>query len=73
MISYTLCGFCDTSLEAYAAVVYLLMETENRHSVRFLAAKTRVSPLRKQSILGLELVCITPILVDEKYFSEFGE
>ena len=56
MISYTLCGFCDASLEAYAAVVYLLMETENGHSVRFLAAKTRVSPLRRQSIPRLELL-----------------
>lgn len=54
MISSTLCGVCDASLEAYAAVVYLLMETENGHSVMFLAAKTRVSPLRKQSIPRLE-------------------
>ena len=40
VISYTLCGFCDASFGAYAAVVYLLMETERKHSVRFLAAKT---------------------------------
>ena len=28
VISYALCGFCDVSLGAYAAVLYLLMETE---------------------------------------------
>ena len=56
VISYTLCGFCDASFVAYAAVVYLLMETERKHSVRFLAAKTRVSPLRKQTIPRLELL-----------------
>lgn len=56
VISYTLCGFCDASLGVYAAVVYLLMETEMGQSVRFLAAKTRVSPLRKQTIPRLELL-----------------
>lgn len=56
VISYTLCGFCDAALEAYVAVVYLLMETEKEHSVRFLDAKIRVSPLRKQNIPRLELV-----------------
>ena len=50
------CGFCDASLGAYAAVVYLLVETEKKHAVRFLAAKTRVSPLRKQTIPRLELL-----------------
>ena len=54
--SYTLFGFCDASLRAYAAVVYLLMETENEHVVKFLASKTRVSPLRKQTIPRLELL-----------------
>ena len=70
------CGFCDTSLGAYATVVYLFMETDNEHSVRFLTAKTRVSPLRKKdhSITGTFL-CITPFPVDDKYiyFSGFGE
>ena len=56
MKSYMLRGFCDASLRAYAAVVYLLMETETSHSVRFLAAKTRVSPLKKQTIPRLELL-----------------
>ena len=56
LISYTLCGFCDASLGAYGAVVYLLMETDEWQSVKFLAAKTRVSPLRKQTIPRLELL-----------------
>ena len=30
--SFTLCGFCDASTRAYAAVIYLLLETED-HSV----------------------------------------
>ena len=50
VISYTLCGFCDASFGAYATVVYLLIEMEKKHSVRFLAAKKQVSPLRKQTI-----------------------
>ena len=54
--SYTLCGFCEASLGAYAAVVYLLMETNDGNTVRFLAAKTRVSSLREQTIPRLELL-----------------
>ena len=50
VISYTLCGFCDASFGAYATVIYLLIEMEKKHSVRFLTAKNRVSPLRKQTI-----------------------
>ncbi len=33
-ISYRLCGFCDASLKAYAAVVYLLVETPSERHVR---------------------------------------
>lgn len=56
VISYTLCGFCDASLGAYAAVIYLLMEMKEKNPVSFVAAKTRVSPLRKQTIPRLELL-----------------
>jgi hypothetical protein len=49
VFSYTLCGFCYVLLGVYAAVVYLLMDTERGQSVRFLAAKTRVSPLKKKT------------------------
>ena len=56
VISYSLCGFCDSSLKAYAAVVYLLVETSSGCYVRFIAAKTRVSPLKTQTIPRLELL-----------------
>jgi hypothetical protein len=55
-VSHTLCGFCDASLKAYAGVVYLLSETESGPLVRFVAAKTRVSPLKEQTIPRLELL-----------------
>ena len=44
--SYQLCGFCDASLKAYAAVVYLLIDTPLGRYGRILASKTRVSPLK---------------------------
>ena len=54
--SYELCGFCDASLKAYAAVVYLLREDEAGRHVEFVASKTRVSPLKQQTIPRLELL-----------------
>ncbi len=54
--SATLCGFCDASLKAYAAVVYLLLETASDSEVRFVASKTRVSLLKSQTIPRLELL-----------------
>lgn len=51
-----LVGFCDASLSAYAAVLYLRMETESSVSVKFLAAKTRVAPLTGLTIPRLELL-----------------
>ena len=56
MISATLFGFCDASMKAYAAVVYLLLKTETQSVVRFVAAKTRVAPLQSQTIPRLELL-----------------
>ncbi len=54
--AYSLCGFCDTSTGAYAAVVYLLVKTGANSLVRFVASKTRVAPLRTQTIPRLELL-----------------
>ena len=48
-----LCGFCDASMAAYAAVVYLCVGLEQAH---FVASKTRVSPLSQQTIPRLELL-----------------
>lgn len=45
--------FCDASETAYAAAVYLL--SEEPRTVRLLAAKTRVAPLKPISIPRLEL------------------
>ena len=56
VLSYQLCGYCDASLSAYAAVVYLLIESEDGFHMRFVAAKTRFAPLKKRSIPRLELL-----------------
>ena len=52
----SLVGFCDASAGAYAAVVYLRIEGSAGTTVNFVASKTRVSPLNKQSIPTLELL-----------------
>jgi hypothetical protein len=56
VISYRLHGFCDASERAYAAVVYLVVQTDSERCVRFVASKTRVAPLRELSIPRLELL-----------------
>lgn len=56
MRSYSLQGFCDASRRAYAAVVYLQVETVVGTFTRFLCAKTRVAPLKKLTIPRLELL-----------------
>ena len=50
-------GFCDASIEAYAAVVYLRV-TYSDDSVKttILASKTRVAPLKVQTIPRMELL-----------------
>ena len=53
--SYELYGFCDASVKAYAAVVYLVLKTEDTF-VRFVVAKMRVAPLQAQTIPRLELL-----------------
>ena len=52
--SYTLCGFCDASTRAYAAVIYLVTESDIDTEVKFVVSKTRVAPLRTQTIPRLE-------------------
>ena len=44
--TYQLHGFCDASLAAYAAVVYLVEEDEHGKYSHFIVAKTRVAPLK---------------------------
>ena len=52
VLSYQLCGYSDASQSAYAAVIYLFIETEGQCHMKFVVAKTRVAPLKKQSIPG---------------------
>ena len=54
--TYQLFGFCDASTTAYAAVVYLLLRNDLRQTTRLVACKTRVSPIRPQTIPQLELL-----------------
>ena len=49
-------GFCDASIGAYAAVVYLKIIAGTEVSVKFVASMTRVSPVNKQTIPRLELL-----------------
>ena len=44
------------SKSAYAAVVYLLIESECGYVTQFIACKTRVSPIKGQKIPRLELL-----------------
>ena len=48
-------GFCDASLRAYAAVVYLVIKMEGERVPLLVCLKTRVAPLRELTILKLEL------------------
>lgn len=49
-------GFCDSSNDAYAAVVYLrIVDSEGNVKVNLVTSKTRVSPIKQLSIPKLEL------------------
>ena len=47
--SCDLCGFCDASAAAYAAVVYLVISLGDKRQVRFVTSKTRVAPTDTQT------------------------
>ena len=51
-----LIGFCDASLQAYAAVVYLMIRRESLCHSCLVASKTRVAPLQGQTIPRLKLI-----------------
>ena len=51
-----LIGFCDASAKAYAAVVYVRLETKAGVDSRFVAAKTRVAPVGGTTIPRMELL-----------------
>ena len=54
LISASLCG--NASTKAYAGVVYLLFEIVAELSVKFVTSKTRVTPLKEETIPQLELL-----------------
>ena len=54
--NYRLYGFCDASITAFAAVVYLVEEADGHKTVSFVASKTRVAPLKTLTIPRLELL-----------------
>ena len=41
--SYELCGFCDATMSAYAAVIYLVARTTMGEFIRFITSKSRVA------------------------------
>ena len=49
-------GYCDASLRAYAAVIYLCMDVGSNLVKRFLCAKTRIAPVKSLTIPRLELL-----------------
>ena len=50
MISTQLHGFADASKKAYAAVVYLRMDTNGAVHVSLVISKTRVAPIKRVTI-----------------------
>ena len=52
----TLHGFCDTSTQAYCAAIYVQTESNKGIISRLLTSKTKVGPIKKLSILRLELL-----------------
>ena len=48
--------FCHASVNAYAAVMYLKIETADETYFKFVTSKTRVAPLVEQTIPHLELL-----------------
>jgi hypothetical protein len=49
-------GFADASLKAYCAVIYFVTELNNSYHVELLTSKTRIAPIKVQTIPRLELM-----------------
>ncbi len=63
-LSNELHGFCDASSKAYAAVVYLRTVHRSRKiEVSSVASKTRVAPIKRQSIPRLDLELLGAIIL----------
>ena len=48
--------FCDSSIKAYGAVVYVRVLTKDGYEISFLISKSRVAPLKKKTIPIIELL-----------------
>ncbi|XP_048580427.1 uncharacterized protein LOC116614572 [Nematostella vectensis] len=55
-VTYSLHGFGDASKKAYCAVIYCVTELYGAYHVELLTSKTRVAPLKEQTIPRLELM-----------------
>ena len=56
LTTYRLCGFCDASIRAYAAIVYLVPVTGEAFPPCLVCSKTRVLPLQRLTFPRIELL-----------------
>lgn len=54
--SAQLYGFCDASITAYAAVIYIVETSDDQRTMSFVVSRTREAPLKTQTIPHLELM-----------------
>lgn len=70
-------GFCDASMAAYAAVVFVRVENDDQNVlVNLVTAKTKVAPLKILSLPRLELCgasLLTKLIADVRLAMQFGE
>ena len=75
-VNFQLHGFCDASVQAYTAVVYLqTVYADDSVTVRLIASKTRVSPVKSQTIPRLELlaaVILTRLVIVVRVLANAG-
>ena len=70
IISCSLHGFGDASRKAYATVIYLQITTTMGSYVKFLASRSRVAPVKEETIPRLELLAA---LIVARLTSHVGE
>ena len=63
---WRLIGFSDSSVKAYAAVVYLRCKSSEARQMSLVASKTHVAPIKSQTIPRLEL--LGSIITCSSYF-----